>query len=112
MSKILQGRLPLASPYTNQFLDVNTFNRFVRILEISLDAVDFDATPQYTDEEIDQLQFPTGEVIWNLTQEVLQVWLGTRWEYLSTPSTSGLSATATLGTVQVIASGNITVEIS
>ena len=112
MSKILQGRLPLASPYTNQFLDVNTFNRFVRILELSLDAVDFDATPQYTDEEIDQLQFPTGEVIWNLTQEVLQVWLGTCWEYLSTPSTSGLSATATLGTVQVIASGNITVEIS
>tara|TARA_R100000152_G_C6724679_1_gene150119 strand:- start:287 stop:625 length:339 start_codon:yes stop_codon:yes gene_type:complete len=112
MSKILQGRLPLASPYTNQFLDVNTFNKFVRILELSLDAVDFDATPQYTDEEIDQLQFPTGEVIWNLTQEVLQVWLGTRWEYLSTPSTSGLSATATLGTVQVIASGNITVEIS
>ena len=112
MSKILQGRLPLASPYTNQFLDVNTFNKFVRILELSLDAIDFDATPQYTDEEIDQLQFPTGEVIWNLTQEVLQVWLGTRWEYLSTPSTSGLSATATLGTVQVIASGNITVEIS
>jgi len=67
---------------------------------------------QYTAEEIDELQFPTGEVIWNLTEEVLQVWLGTRWEYLSTPETSGLSATATLGTIQVVASGDITVEIS
>ena len=111
MSKILQGRLPLVSPYTNQFVDVNTFNRFVRILELSLDAVDFDATPQYTAEEIDQLKFPTGEVIWNLTEEVLQVWVGDRWEHISTPETSGLSATATLGTIQVIASGNITVEV-
>lgn len=111
MSKLLQGRLPLISPYRQQFVDANTFNRFVRILELSLDAVDFDATPQYTNEEIDELKFPTGEVIWNLTEEVLQVWLGDRWEHISTPSTSGLSATATLGTVQVIASGNITVEV-
>ena len=54
MSKILQGRLPLVSPYLQQFVDVNSFTRFVRILELSLDAVDFDATPQYTAEEIDE----------------------------------------------------------
>lgn len=112
MSKLLQGRLPLISPYRQQFVDANTFNRFVRILELNLDAVDFDATPQYTSEEIDELKFPTGDVIWNLTEEVLQVWLGDRWEYISTPETSGLSATASLGTVQVIASGNITVEVT
>jgi len=111
MSRLLQGRLPLISPYRQQFVDANTFNRFVRILELSLDAVDFDATPQYTNEELDELKFPAGDVIWNLTEEVLQVWLGDSWEHISTPETSGLSATATLGTVQVIASGDITVEV-
>ena len=45
MSKLLQGRLP----FVNANANVNgvTFNKAVRLLEISLDAFDPDATAQY-----------------------------------------------------------------
>ena len=111
MSKLLQSRLPLVSPYYQQFVDVNTFNRFVRILELSLDTVDPDAVPVYTSSDRDELKFQTGSVIWNTTESVLQVYLGDSWQNISTPTTSGLSATASLGEIQVIASGSIVVEV-
>jgi len=111
MSKLLQGRLPLVSPYYQQFVDVNTFNRFVRVLELSLDTVDPDAVPVYTSSDRDELKFQTGSVIWNTTESVLQVYLGDSWQNISTPTTSGLSATASLGEIQVIASGSIVVEV-
>ena len=45
MSKLLQGRLPFAQ---GEQVDTGTFNRTVRLLELSLDSVDPDATPQFT----------------------------------------------------------------
>lgn len=111
MSKLLQGRLPLVSSYYQQFVDVNTFNRFVRILEISLDRVDPDEIPVYTSSDRDELKFQTGSVIWNTTENVLQVYLGNSWQNISTPTTSGLDATASLGEIQVITNGSIVVEI-
>ena len=52
-----------------------------------------------------------GDIIWNTTEGVLQVYLGNIWENISTPSTSGLSATGSVGTVQVVTNGNIVVAL-
>ena len=50
MSKLLQGRLPFE---TNNVVEANTYNRTVRLLELSLDAFDPDKTPQFTASELD-----------------------------------------------------------
>ena len=108
MSKLLQGRLPFER---NNIVEAATFNKTVRLIELSLDAFDPDKTPQFTASEIDELKFQAGNLIWNTTTGNLQVWTGTEWVNVTTPSSSGLSATATLGEVQVIASGSIVVVI-
>ena len=64
MSKLLQGRLPFAAGAS---VDSGTYNRAVRLLEISLDSVDPDSTPQFTNTKRDQLKFARGDLIWNLT---------------------------------------------
>ena len=109
MAKLLETQLPLES---GQTVRPETFNRAIRLLDLNLNKFDTNATPSFLVSTRDTGKFTKGDVIWNLDESVLQVWLGNRWENLSTPSTSGLSATATLGKIQVIASGNITVEIS
>ena len=50
MSKLLQSRLPFER---NNVVEAGTFNRTVRLLELSLDSFDPDATPQFTASEID-----------------------------------------------------------
>ena len=109
MTKLLQGRLPFER---NQVVESSTFNKTVRLLELSLDSFDPDDTPQFTAERRDQLKFNAGAVIWNTTEGVLQVYLGNVWQNISTPSTSGLTATASVGTVSVVTNGSITVSIS
>ncbi len=110
MSKLLQGRLPLS---VNQVtVDANTYNRTIRLIELSLDSFDPDLTPEFSNEKRDTLKFTTGSIIWNTTEQVLQVYLGNSWQNISTPSTSGLSATGGVGTVQIVTNGNITVAVS
>ena len=109
MTKLLQGRLPFAM---NEVVDPSTFNRTIRLLELSLDAFDPDDTPQFTSERRDQLKFNAGTVIWNTTEGVLQVYLGSVWQNISVPSTSGVSATGSVGTVSVARNGSIIVSIS
>tara|TARA_R100000458_G_C8055168_1_gene100537 strand:- start:183 stop:509 length:327 start_codon:yes stop_codon:yes gene_type:complete len=108
MTKLLQGRLPIELEPT---VRGDTFNRAVRVLELSLDRVDPDKTPVFTSDERDELKFQAGSIIWNTTESVLQVYLGNSWQNISTPSTSGLSATGSVGTVQVVTNGNITVAL-
>ena len=108
MSKLLQGTLPFSQGET---VRSETYNRSVRLLELSLGAVDPDATPQFTSARRDELSFRVGDIIWNTTEEVLQVYLGNSWNNISTPSTSGLRATGSVGTVQVVTNGNITVAL-
>ena len=69
MSKLLQTRLPLAQGLE---LTPELFNRLVRILEINLSAIDPDKTPSFNSTEIDQLQFATGAIIFNTTNEIHQ----------------------------------------
>ena len=109
MSKLLQGRLPFAQ---GEQVDTGTFNRTVRLLELSLDSVDPDATPQFTVTRRDELKFNAGDIIWNLTEGVLQVYTGNVWQNISSPSTSGLSATVSVGTVTVATNGSTVVTIS
>ena len=108
MAKVLKGKLPTITCPT---VDSITFNQSMRLLELSLNGFDPTATPQYSAPLRDTLGFAVGDVIWNTTEGVLQVYLGNIWENISTPSTSGLSATGSVGTVQVVTNGNIVVAL-
>ena len=108
MSKLLQGRLPFV---VGENVPPETFNRTVRLLEISLDSFDPDSTPQFTAAELDELKFQAGDIIWNTTVEALQLYTGTAWGELSSPAISGLSATGGIGIVQVITGGSIVVTL-
>ena len=112
MSKLLRGRLPLIN--NGAAVDGTTFNRTVRLLELSLDAFDPDATPQFTREKRDTLKFNTGDLIWNTTINTLQVFDGSNWISLSQElpyTTAPLEAQGQVGSVQVINKGAIVVSV-
>ena len=111
MSKLLQGRLPFAM---GQSVDSGTYNKAVRLLEISLDSVDPDSTPQFTSAKRDQLKFATGDLIWNLSVNLLQVYDGANWISLSQElpyTTDPLEARGLVGSVQVVNEGAIVVTV-
>ena len=108
MGRILPGRLPQAAAAT---VEAPTFNRAMRLLELNVGNFDPDRTPQYTSANRDTLFFEKGEDIWNTTENVLQVYLGNSWQNISTPSTSGVSATGSIGTVSVATNGNVVVSL-
>ena len=107
MSKLLQTQLPMAS---DQNVTSDTFNRAIRVLELNLNAVDVDQTPQFNQATIDQSKFRDGDIIWNTTLQELQVFDQDSFKTISYTSRT-LVDTASVGTVQVIASGDITVEV-
>tara|TARA_R100001086_G_scaffold80678_2_gene39413 strand:+ start:1186 stop:1530 length:345 start_codon:yes stop_codon:yes gene_type:complete len=112
MSKVLQGRLPFVN--ANGPVDGDVFNRTVRLLELSLDSLDPDSTPLFTRKERDELKFNRGDIIWNTSINVLQVYDGDEWISLSQElpyTTDPLEATALVGSVQVITNGNIVVSV-
>ncbi len=109
MAKILNASLPLSDP---DKVTPSVFNKTVRLLELNLNAFDPSATPQFTNESISVLQFKAGDVIWNLSIEALQVYTGNEFVNISTPSTAGLQGSTSVGSVQVITNGSITVEIN
>jgi|TARA_R100001463_G_scaffold35358_1_gene77093 hypothetical protein len=108
MSKLLQGRLP----FVNANANVNgvTFNKAVRLLEISLDAFDPDATAQFTENKRDTLKFNAGDLIWNTTINALQVYDGDNWITLTSANLS-LEAQGQVGSVQVVNEGAIVVSV-
>jgi hypothetical protein len=112
MSKLLQGKLPYVP--ISESVDSNTFNKTVRLLELSLDAFDPDNTPQFTRPERDQLKFVAGDIIWNASENLLQVYDGDNWVSLSQElpyTTDPLEATGEVGVVQVINKGAIVVNV-
>jgi len=112
MSKLLQGRLPFAAG--NQSVDGATFNRAVRLLEISLGAFDPDATPQFTSSERDVLKFDAGSLIWNPSVGQLQYFDGAEWRVISSGSLAGenpLQAEGQVGSVQVVTDGDVVVVV-
>tara|TARA_R100001244_G_scaffold12303_1_gene14306 strand:+ start:658 stop:1026 length:369 start_codon:yes stop_codon:yes gene_type:complete len=107
MAKILQTRLPTAMGS----VEPDLYNRMVRVLEISLGRFDPTATPQYNDTEIGQNKFAAGDVIWNTSKSVLQVYLGNEWQDLSTRTEVGVVAKGKVGSVTVATNGSTTIDI-
>ena len=108
MAKLLNTRLPLAL----KDVDPNTFNRLVRVLEINLGEYDTSATPQFNDSEITTLAFNAGDVIWNTSIGVLQVYTGNRWIQLHTPvSPQGYELQSSVGSVTVKIAGDTTINL-
>ena len=79
MSRLLETRLPSALSET---VDANTFNRLVRVLELNLGRVDFTVSPHFSATEISELQFATGSIIFNTTNEIHQAFDGTQFRDL------------------------------
>jgi len=108
MAKLLESRLPLALAG----VDADIFNRLVRILEINLGKFDPSATPQFNDSEITTLAFNAGDVIWNTSIDVLQVYTGNRWVQLHTPvSPQGYELQSSVGSVTIKTVGDTTINL-
>jgi len=107
MAKLLQTRLPTAVGS----VEPDLYNRMVRVLEISLGRFDPTATPQYNDTEIGQNKFAAGDVIWNASKSVLQIYTGSEWQDLSTRTEVGLEATGAVGTLTVSTNGATTISL-
>lgn len=109
MAKLLASRLPQA----NGDVDADVFNRLIRILELNLGTFDPNSTPQFNDSQISTLAFNAGDVIWNTSIDVLQVYTGNQWIQLHTPKNSqGFEMAASLGSISVKTNGNISINIT
>ena len=109
MAKLLASRLPLAGSE----VDATVFNRLIRILELNLGTFDPNATPQFNDSQISTLAFNAGDVIWNTSIGVLQVYTGARWIQLHIPvSPQGYELQASVGSVSIKTNGDITISLT
>ena len=72
MAKLLETRLPVATDTVTAL----TYNKLIRILELNLGSINIDSTPHYNDENLGILNFNEGDIIWNTSIGVLQVYLG------------------------------------
>ena len=105
MAKLLASRLPQAN--------ADVFNRLIRILELNLGTFDPNSTPQFNDSQISTLAFNVGDVIWNTSIGVLQVYIGNQWVQLHTPKNpQGFETTASIGSVSVKTGGNISINVT
>ena len=107
MAKLLETRLPVAF---NE-VEPELYNRMIRILEINLGRFDPTATPQYNDSTLNENQYAAGDVIWNTSKNVLQIYTGNKWQDLSTRTEVGLSATGSVGTLTVATNGSTTINL-
>ena len=100
MSKLLETRLPLE---LKEFVTQDTYNRLVRILEINLGSVDITISPHFNNEQIAQLQFATGSIIFNSTESIHQAFDGNQLRNLYEHQTypTGVQMTSALGNVTV-----------
>jgi hypothetical protein len=109
VAKLLPSRLPIAS----EEVTPEIFNKLVRILEINLGQFDPNRTPRFNATEIAEFKFLQGDVIFNTSKEVLQVYNGNDFINLTIDANEkGLKATTSLGFVSVKTSGNISVNIN
>ena len=100
MGKLLETRLPIAQ---GDMVSIDTFNRLVRVLELNLNAHDPDRIKHYTNTQTSELQFATGQIIFNSTVEVHQAFDGTEFRNLYEHNTylTGVSATMSVGSLSV-----------
>ena len=72
MSKLLETKLPVA--YGE--ISPEIFNRLVRVLELSLNTKDVDATLNVNETQRNENKFNSGDLIWNLSTRQLQLGTG------------------------------------
>ena len=109
MSKLLETRLPteLQPSVTKE-----NFNRLTIILELKLSAFDPNSTPQFNDTELGSLKFNEGDVVWNTSIGVLQVYTGNKWIQLHTPKNpQGFELQSELGSVTVRNNGATSIKV-
>jgi len=107
MAKILETRLPVAMGEISS----ETFNRLVRVLELSLNKVDVDATLSVNATQRDENKFTAGDIIWNLSTSQLQVWNGKQWVDLYVGTERGVEGVTGLGELSVSTNGATTIKI-
>ena len=107
MSKLLETKLPVAiGPITPEI-----FNRLVRVLELSLNKVDVNSTVNVNESQRNINQFNSGDLIWNLSTQQLQLWTGEQWSDIYSGTEKGVQGTMSLGQVSVSTNGNTIIPI-
>ena len=107
MSKLLETKLPVAIGE----ISPETFNRLVRVLELSLNKVDIDSTLSVNETQRNDNNFQQGDIIWNLSTEELQLWTGKEWINLYERRELGVEANAKIGKLTVSNNGSTTINI-
>mgnify|MGYP005995638895 FL=1 len=107
MSKLLETKLPTAVGPLNPEI----FNRLVRILELSLNSKDIDATLSVNETQRNLNKFNKGDIIYNLSTDQLQFWNGVEWIDLYSGEENGVQGTTTLGKVTIQTNGATIVPI-
>ena len=107
MSKLLQTKLPVSIGEISS----ETFNRLVRVLELSLNRVDIDATLSVNETQRNENKFNNGDIIWNLSTNQLQLWNGQTWVDLYSGNEKGIQAVGQIGNVTVATGGATSIEL-
>jgi hypothetical protein len=107
VAKLLETKLPTAVGPLNPEL----FNRLVRILELSLNSKDIDATLSVNETQRNLNKFNKGDIIYNLSTDQLQFWNGVEWIDLYSGEENGVQGTTTLGKVTIQTNGATIVPI-
>ena len=101
MAKLLETKLPVAIGE----ISPETFNRLVRVLELSFNRVDVDSTLSVNETQRNNNKFQTGDIIWNLSTNQLQLWTGALWVDIYAGTEKGVQGTSGLGTLTVVTNG-------
>ena len=107
MAKLLETKLPVAIGEISS----ETFNRLVRVLELSLNKVDVDSTLSVNATERNKNQFQAGDIIWNLSTSQLQLWTGTQWVDIYAGTERGVEGVSGLGKLSISTNGAIEVPV-
>jgi len=107
MGKLLETKLPISIGEVSS----ETFNRLVRVLELSLNKVDVNSTLTVNETQRNENKFNSGDIIWNLTSNQLQLWTGEKWVNLYSGNETNFQASAELGNVTITLGGNVSIQL-
>ena len=101
MAKLLETKLPVAIGE----LSSDTFNRLVRVLELSLNRVDIDSTLSVNETQRNINKFQEGDLISDLSTSQLQLWTGAIWVDIHAGTERGVEGVSGLGKLTVSTNG-------
>jgi len=107
MGKLLETKLPVSIGEVSS----DTFNRLVRVLELSLNRVDVDSTLSVNETQRNKNKFNNGDIIWNLSTNQLQLWNGQTWVDLYSGNEKGIQAVGQIGNITVATGGATSIEL-